>query len=90
MVRLDLTLAWVISYISVYLIFYQHANDVHPDKYGASHLCYLWCLLICLIFCCATSLFPLIVKWCNCEMIPDGAVLMVILFHRGNSICTLG
>ena len=83
------TVVWFISYVSVSLIFEQHANDGHPDEYGAAHLCYLWCLLVYLIFCHATSPFFLTMKWCNGEMIPDGAVMMVILFGRGDSICAL-
>ena len=88
-VWLDSTVAWVISHVSVYLIFDHHANDGHPDEYREAHLCYLWCLLVYLPFYRSTSTFFLMVKWCNDEMISDGASMMVILFFCGNSICAL-
>ena len=78
---LDLTVAWFISYVSVSLILYQNTNDGHPDKYGVDHLCYLWCLLVYLLFYRSTSPFSTMVKYCDGEMIPDGAVMMVRLFR---------
>ena len=86
---LDLTIAWVISYVSVSLIFYQHSNDEYPNDYGEAHLCYLWCLLFYLPLCRVTSPFSPMMKWCNGEMIPDGAVMVVRLFRRGDSILAL-
>ena len=54
----DLTVPWVIRSVLISLIFTQHANDNHPDDYLAAHLCcYLWCLLVYLLFCLATSPF---------------------------------
>ena len=83
-VWLDLTFAWVISYVLVSLIFDQHANDGHTDKYGAAHMCYLWCLMVYLLFCNATSPFSSMAKWCNGEIITDGTVMVVRLFFRSD------
>ena len=66
------------------LDFFQRANDDHPDEYGVAHLCYLLCLLVSLIFYFFISIFYPMVKWCNEEMITDGAVMMVIIFRRGD------
>ena len=88
-VWLDLTVAWVISYVSVSLIFGQHTNDGHPDEYGEDHLFYLWCLLVYILLWRATYTFFLMVKWCNGEMVSGGAVMMVRLFCRGDSIRAL-
>ena len=88
-VWLDSTVVWVIKYVSVYLIFYQDANDGHPDEYGGDHLFYLWCLLVYILLWRATYTFFLMVKWCNGEMVSGGAVMMVRLFCRGDSIRAL-
>ena len=88
-VSLDLTVAWVISYVSVSLIFYQNDNDVNTDDYGEDNLCYLWCLMVYLLLCNATSQFSMMAKWCNDEIIPDGSVMMVRLFRRRDSILVL-
>ena len=88
-VWLDSTVAWVISYVLVSLIFEQHANDVYPDKYGEARLCYLWCLLVYLLFCHVTFPFSPMMKRCNVEMVPDDAVMMVRIFWCRGSILVL-
>ena len=69
--------------------FDQNANDGYPDEYGTAQLCYLWYLLVYVIFWHVTSKFSPIAKWCNGEMIPDSAVIMVRLFCHVISILVL-
>ena len=56
--------------------------------WGISHLLYLVYDGLPHILLCHLSVFPM-AKWCNGEIIPDGAVMMVRLFRRGNLICAL-
>ena len=82
MVRFNCCMGYQIGFSL--LGFVQHANDVHPDHCGATHLCYIWCLLLYLILCLFTFPFTLMLKWCNGEMIPDGEVMMVRQFCCGD------
>ena len=84
MVRFNCCMGYQIGFSL--LGFVQHANDVHPDHCGATHLCYIWCLLLYLILCLFTFPFTLMLKWCNGEMIPDGAAMMVRQFRCGKFV----
>ena len=81
---LYLTVPWVVSQALVSLIFTQNSNNSHPDDYGVDHLCRLWCLMVYLLFCIVDVLSFLLLEWYNHEIIPDGAVMMVILFSCGD------
>ena len=76
----NLTVRWVISSDLVFLLFIQNSNDSYRENYGEANLCYLCYLPVSLLFCIFTFLFSPMEKWCNCEMIPDGAVMLVRQF----------
>ena len=80
-VWLYLTVPWVFRFGLVSLLFIHNANDSHPDDYGESRLCYLWCLMFYPLFCLVIFPFFPMLKWCNVDIIPYSADIIVRRFH---------
>ena len=76
-VYLYLTVDWITISDLVSFPFIQHANDGDPDDYGVANLCYLWFLIIFIIFFPVTFMYYPMDKWCNSEMVTDGGAMMV-------------
>ena len=78
-----LNVSWVISSSLVSLNFIQYTNDGNTYNYREARIYYLWLPLVSLIFYLFTFLYSLLVKWCDGEIIPNVAVMMVRRFCSG-------
>ena len=87
MVRLNYCVGYQLFFS---LLDFRTARQWWPSwkVWGISHMLYMVSAGLPPILSCHLSIF-LMVKWCNGEMIRDGAAMMVRLFCCGNSICAL-